>query len=126
MPQRSRKRTQPRIAAVLAAPAVALTLMAPCASAATPADAPAKCKEATVHMSRMAAPCHSTGAKKDTKDTPTKCEGTTHVSLLGHEACLTHSDDEEHSSDGLLGLGSLLGIVTGLLGGGLLGGLGGG
>lgn len=125
MPQRSRKRAHARIAAVLAAPAVALTLMAPCASAATPADAPVKCKEATAHMSRMAAPCHSTGAKKDTKDTPTKCEGTTHVSLLGHEACLTRSDDEDSSSDGLLGLGSLLGIVTGLVGG-LLGGGGGG
>jgi hypothetical protein len=73
-------------------------------------------------MSRMAAPCRSTGGHKGTA---TKCEGTTHVSLLGHEACLTHSDDEGSSSDGLLGLGSLLGVVTGLLGG-LLGGLGGG
>jgi hypothetical protein len=121
MPQRSRKRTHARIAAVLTAPAIALTLMAPCASAATPADAPAKCKE-TAHMSRMAAPCHSAGGHKDT---PTKCQETTHVSLLGHKTCLTPSKDEDSSSDGLLGLGSLLGVVTGLLGG-LLGGLGGG
>ncbi|MFF4250354.1 hypothetical protein ACFY1L_03990 [Streptomyces sp. NPDC001663] len=98
MSQRTRKTTRARMAAVLAAPVLTVTLLAPCASAA---------------------------------DTPAKCEGTTHVSLLGHEACLTPSDDET-SSKGDKGdkgdddpLGSLLGLVTGLLGG-LLGGLGGG
>ena len=101
MSQRTRKTTRARMAAVLAAPVLTVTLLAPCAAAA---------------------------------DTPAKCEGTTHVSLLGHEACLTPSDDET-SSKGDKGdkgnkgdddpLGSLLGLVTGLLGG-LLGGLGGG
>jgi hypothetical protein len=90
MSQRTSKAARARVAAVLAAPVLALTLMAPCASAATPTD------------------------------TPAACAGTTHVSLLGHQACLTPSSDDSSSSDGLLG--GLLGAVTGLLGG-LLGGL---
>ncbi|MCX4885031.1 MULTISPECIES: hypothetical protein [unclassified Streptomyces] len=89
MSQRTRKSTRARVAAVLAAPVLALTLMAPSASAAT------------------------------TTDTPSTCAGATHVSLMGHEACLTPSDDDSSSGDLL---GGLLGIVTGLLGG-LLGGL---
>jgi hypothetical protein len=92
MSQRTSKATRARVAAVLAAPVLALTLMAPAASAAA------------------AAPV----------DTPAACAGTTHVSLLGHEACLTPSSDDASSSDNLLG--GLLGAVTGLLGG-LLGGL---
>ncbi|EPD67442.1 MULTISPECIES: hypothetical protein [Streptomyces] len=90
MSQRTSKATRARVAAVLAAPVLALTLMAPAASAAAPVD------------------------------TPAACAGTTHVSLLGHEACLTPSSDDASSSDNLLG--GLLGAVTGLLGG-LLGGL---
>ncbi|MFR0356116.1 hypothetical protein [Streptomyces sediminimaris] len=91
MSQRTSKATRARVAAVLAAPVLALTLMAPCASAATATD------------------------------TPAKCDGTTHVSLLGHEACLTPSSgDDSSSASGLLG--GLLGAVTGLLGG-LLGSL---
>ncbi|MGY6021436.1 hypothetical protein [Streptomyces spinosirectus] len=55
-----------------------------------------------------------------TTHAPAACAGTTHVSLLGHEACLTPSSDDTSSSDNLLS--GLLGAVTGLLGG-LLGGL---
>ncbi|MFG2786150.1 hypothetical protein [Streptomyces sp. NPDC048419] len=90
MSQRTSKVTRARVAAVLAAPVLALTLMAPCASAAT------------------------------TTDTPAACAGTTHVSLMGHEACLTPSSDDDSSSSDPVG--GLLGVVTGLLGG-LLGGL---
>lgn len=90
MSQRTSKATRARVAAILAAPVLALTLMAPSASAATATD------------------------------TPAACDGTTHVSLMGHEACLSpSSDDSSSSSDPISGL---LGAVTGLLGG-LLGGL---
>ncbi|MFI7401929.1 hypothetical protein ACIBW9_15900 [Streptomyces sp. NPDC049541] len=89
MSQRTRKSTRSRVAAVLAAPVIALTLMAPSASA-----APA----------------------------PSKCEGTIHISLLGHQTCVSAKGDNDEHHDGLSGLlGGLLGVVTGLLGG-VLGG----
>ncbi|GAA3850136.1 hypothetical protein GCM10022403_097170 [Streptomyces coacervatus] len=89
MSQAPRKSNRARVAAVLAAPVIALTLMAPCASA-----APA----------------------------PAKCDGTIHVSLLGHQTCVSSKGDSDSSNGGLSGL---LGVVTGLVGG-LLGGLLGG
>ncbi|MGW1744484.1 hypothetical protein ACWCRD_02480 [Streptomyces sp. NPDC002092] len=90
MSQRTRKSTRSRVAAVLAAPVIALTLMAPSASA-----APA----------------------------PSKCEGTIHISLLGHQTCVSAKGDNDDQQHG--GLSGLLGVVTGLLGG-LLGGVLGG
>ena len=90
MSQRTRKSSRSRLAAVLAAPVIALTLMAPSASA-----APA----------------------------PSKCEGTIHISLLGHQTCVSSKgDNDDHHGGPLSGL---LGVVTGLLGG-LLGGVLGG
>ncbi|MGW3218241.1 hypothetical protein ACWDAG_02675 [Streptomyces sp. NPDC001157] len=89
MSQRTRKSTRSRVAAVLAAPVIALAFMAPSASA-----APA----------------------------PAKCEGTIHISLLGHQTCVSSKGDNGDHHDVLSGL---LGVVTGLLGG-LLGGVVGG
>lgn len=90
MSQRTSKVTRARVAAVLAAPVLALTLMTPCASAATTTPA-----------------------------TPVACAGTVHVSLLGHKACLTPSSDDDSSSSDLLGglLGAVTGLLGGLLGG---------
>jgi hypothetical protein len=89
MSQRTSKVTRARVAAVLAAPVLALTLMTPCASAAT------------------------------TTPAPVACAGTVHVSLLGHKACLTPSSDDDSSSSDLLGglLGTVTGLLGGLLGG---------
>jgi hypothetical protein len=112
MSQRPRRTTRARVAAVLAAPVLALTVVAPTASAATATDTPAVPSAVT-----RAVPAAS--ATPTPAATPAACAGTVHVSLMGHKACLTPTDDDSDSGGPLDGL---LGIVTGLLGG-LLGGL---